>query len=122
MDNNPNLTDATLSLPAVQKKNQQNSLNANTAPDNGASGTTAAQPINPTQPAREVSVPSENVSADSSTLVAEDVDLIEKEWVERAKEIVHKTKDNPYLQNRALTQLKVDYVKKRYNKDVQMSE
>lgn len=50
--------------------------------------------------------------------IADDIDLIEKEWVEKAKEIVEKTKDNPYLQNKAISEIKSDYIKKRYNKDL----
>lgn len=58
----------------------------------------------------------------SSPAIADDADLIEKEWVEKAKEIVDKTRDNPYLQNKAISEMKADYIKKRYNKDVTKSE
>lgn len=54
--------------------------------------------------------------------IADDIDLIEKEWVEKAKEIVEKTKDNPYLQNKAMSEFKADYIKKRYSKDLIVSE
>lgn len=47
---------------------------------------------------------------------AQDNDLIEKEWVEKAKQIVEHTRDNPYEQQRALAEMKADYMKKRYNK------
>ena len=53
---------------------------------------------------------------------AEDSDLIEKEWVERAKEIVEHTRDNPYEQQKALSLMKADYMKKRYNRDIKVSE
>lgn len=49
---------------------------------------------------------------------AADSDLIEKEWVERAKQIVEHTKDDPHEQQRAVSQMKADYLKKRYNKDI----
>ncbi len=61
-------------------------------------------------------------SISNSPMIADDVDLIEKEWVEKAKEIVNKTKDNPYLQNKAISEIKTDYIKKRYNKDLSKSE
>lgn len=48
---------------------------------------------------------------------AGDSDLIEKEWVEKAKQIVEHTRDDPHEQQRALAQMKADYVKKRYNRD-----
>jgi hypothetical protein len=53
---------------------------------------------------------------------AEDTDLIEKEWVERAKQIVEHTREDPYEQQRALSQMKADYLKKRYNKDIKVSD
>lgn len=53
---------------------------------------------------------------------AEDSDLIEKEWVDRAKQIVEHTREDPYEQQRALSQMKADYLKKRYNKDIKISE
>lgn len=59
-----------------------------------------------------VSVPSE----------AADSDLIEKEWVERAKQIVDHTKNDPHEQQKALSRMKADYMKKRYNKDIKVSD
>lgn len=59
---------------------------------------------------------------DDSTLIADDTDLIEKEWVIRAKAVVEQTKTDPYLQNRELNKVKAEYIKKRYNKDVKVSE
>ena len=58
----------------------------------------------------------------SAHLTAEDADLIEKEWVEKAKEIVERTRHDPYLQNREITKMKADYMKKRYNKDIKVPE
>ena len=58
----------------------------------------------------------------NSPQIADDVDLIEKEWVEKAKEIVGKTKENPYLQNKAISEIKADYIQKRYNKNIAKSE
>lgn len=51
---------------------------------------------------------------------AEDSDLIEKEWVERAKQIVEHTREDPYEQQRALSEMKADYLKKRYGKDIKL--
>lgn len=53
---------------------------------------------------------------------ADDADLIEKEWVERAKAIVEKTRDDPHEQKREMSKYKADYVKKRYNKDLKVAE
>jgi hypothetical protein len=53
--------------------------------------------------------------------IADDVDLIEKEWVDKAKEIVDRTSHDPYLQNQEITKVKEDYLKKRYNKSIKLS-
>ncbi len=55
-------------------------------------------------------------------VIADDSDLIEKEWVQRAKQIVAATKDDPFKQNKELNRFKADYLKKRYNKDVKIEE
>ncbi|MBI1856856.1 hypothetical protein HY003_00450 [Candidatus Saccharibacteria bacterium] len=59
--------------------------------------------------------------ASSLPSVADDTNLIEKTWVIKAKEIVEKTKDNPYIQNQAMNIVKADYLKKRYGKDIKLS-
>jgi hypothetical protein len=64
--------------------------------------------------------PTPSVPSISTPPIADDVDLIEKEWVEKAKEIVNKTKDDPYAQNQEMTKIKADYLKKRYNKDIKL--
>ena len=53
-------------------------------------------------------------------MVAEDIDLIEKEWVKKAKDIVAMTLGDPYRQNQQISEMKVDYIKKRYNKDIKL--
>lgn len=54
--------------------------------------------------------------------IADDSDLIEKEWVEKAKMIVEHTKSDPRQQNKELSKVKSDYLKKRYNKDLRLAE
>jgi hypothetical protein len=54
--------------------------------------------------------------------VAADTDLIEKEWVIKAKQIVHHTKDDPYEQSRQLTIFKAAYIKQRYNRTIQLDD
>lgn len=53
---------------------------------------------------------------DDNPQIADDVDLIEKEWVDKAKELVGRTKSDPRQQNIALNKMKADYLKKRFNK------
>lgn len=54
--------------------------------------------------------------------IADDSDLIEKEWVIKAKEIVARTAHDPHLQNKEMTKFKADYLKKRYNKDINLGD
>ena len=54
--------------------------------------------------------------------IADDVDLIEKEWVLRAKDIVNKTRHDPHEQNKEMSKFKAEYIKKRYNKDLKISD
>jgi len=53
---------------------------------------------------------------------ADDVDLIEKSWVEKAKNIVSETMGNPHSQSVEITKMKADYIKKRYNKELKGNE
>ena len=54
--------------------------------------------------------------------IADDVDVLEKEWVEKAKEIVDNSKDDPHKQNKEVSVLKADYMKKRYGKDIKLAK
>lgn len=67
-----------------------------------------------------LSVPPVPVMTDA--MIADDADLIEKEWVERAKAIVAQTKDDPHRQNKEISKVKAVYLKKRYNKDLKVNE
>lgn len=53
---------------------------------------------------------------DASPAVAADDDLIEKEWVEKAKQVVAETRNDPHAQDAAVGRLQADYLKKRYGK------
>jgi len=53
---------------------------------------------------------------DDSPAIAGDDDLIEKEWVDKAKKIIALTRGNPYEQAKAIAALQADYLKKRYNR------
>ena len=83
---------------------------------------TLALPI-PTAPVPVIPVTDVSKATNSSTpSVADDSDLIEKEWVQKAKEIISKTQSNPYQQSKELSIFKADYMQKRYNKILKLSE
>jgi hypothetical protein len=58
----------------------------------------------------------------SAPAMADDGDLIEKEWVHKVKQVVHATAHDPYEQNRQFTKLKADYMQKRYGKSIKLDE
>lgn len=86
----------------------------------------AQQPSNdPVLAANPVPLTTNDVSSTTNSAapaIADDGDLIEKEWVVKAKQIVEQTRENPYRQSRAMTGLKADYLQKRYQKSVKLSE
>ncbi len=71
---------------------------------------TEVVPVGQTMPDSHALVPMPDEAADS--------DLIEKEWVLKAKQIVEKTAEDPFAQTEALSKMKAEYLKKRYNKDI----
>lgn len=76
----------------------------------------AAQPFLPA-PTPSASAPT---AQPGTPLVAADDDLIEKEWVDKAKKIIQETKSDPYAQEKEVSKLQADYVKKRYGKDIKL--
>jgi hypothetical protein len=59
---------------------------------------------------------------DDLPLVASDDDLIEKEWVDKAKKIIMQTKDDPYRREQEVSRLQADYLRKRYGRELGSSQ
>jgi hypothetical protein len=76
----------------------------------------------PALPAPVISVPSPasvtRTDDSGAPLVASDDDLIEKEWVDKAKSIIAATKDNPYKREQEINKLQIEYIRKRYGRTV----
>ena len=99
-----------------------------------ASSPAATAPVgNPLMPAMTLPVPSAplpliaqgsvvNTSSNANPAVADDADLIEKEWVQKAKDIIKQTQSDPHVQSKELNIFKADYMQKRYNKVLKLSE
>ncbi|HVA10727.1 MAG TPA: hypothetical protein VNG32_00995 [Candidatus Dormibacteraeota bacterium] len=56
-----------------------------------------------------------------TTSLDDDDDQIEKVWVDKAKQIVEHTREDPHKQSEELTVFKADYMKKRYGKTIKIS-
>lgn len=61
---------------------------------------------------------SQNTVTDDLPAVAGDDDLIEKEWVDKAKQIISATRDDPARREKEVGRLQADYLKKRYGKEL----
>jgi hypothetical protein len=61
-----------------------------------------------------------DAGSDASAMptVADDVDVIEKAWVNKAKQIIENTKDDPHAQEEEFEKLQIEYHKKRYGRDI----
>jgi hypothetical protein len=66
-------------------------------------------------PVTNLSLPGQPVI---TPVVADDNDVIEKEWVDKAKEIVSSTQGDPHAKSNQLSGLKKEYIHKRYGKDI----
>lgn len=66
--------------------------------------------------------PSVATVAQDDDLSADDVDVIEKEWVDKAKKIVSATKDDPHQQEKEVSKLQADYLMKRYGKQIKLTD
>ena len=87
-----------------------------TAASMAAAGVPVSQPVQPTAGSPTAQ------PATTSPVVAADADVIEKEWVDKAKKIIQETKDDPYGRTERVNDLQRDYLKKRYNKELETSE
>lgn len=93
------------------------------APQGGPSGQSAPMPdlsqIAGPVPAAVASAPPQPTV--SNPALAADVDVIEKEWVDKAEEVIAKTAGDPRAEEEAVEDLQIDYMKKRYGKDIKKS-
>lgn len=75
---------------------------------------------NPAPQASQIDV--QDTTQSATPPVVDDGDLIEKEWVSKAKQIVEKNRNDPYKQSEELTVFRADYMKKRYNKNIKLDK
>lgn len=86
-------------------------------------GVSATPPFIPPLPvAQSVASLPQAVPTASMPQIADDLDLIEKEWVEKAKAIVEQTKHDPRIQSREMNRFKADYLSRRFNKELKLEE
>lgn len=88
----------------------------------GDPGAVQAVPIAPPLPtiAPEPTSHQQTTSTNTNPVAAADEDLIEKEWVEKAKKVIAETRHDPHLQEAEVSKLQADYLQKRYGKTVKL--
>lgn len=79
-------------------------------------------PLPATQPSTTSTQAAQPIKDDPGPAVAADEDLIEKEWVEKAKKVISDTKHDPYAQEQAVSRLQADYLHKRYGKVIKVPQ
>jgi hypothetical protein len=84
--------------------------------ENRPPATPAALPLPPTPLPSHMPQPKTDDSA--APTIASDDDLIEKEWVDKAKKIIADTQNDPYRREQEVSKLQVDYLRKRYGKEL----
>lgn len=78
----------------------------------------AQAPIMPSLPAPQKDLVAHVQDNSGNPITAADDDVIEKEWVQKAKKIISETRDDPYTQEHEISKLQADYIKKRYGKEI----
>jgi len=109
------------SVPLQGGERYEQTAEAGAAAADAASGIPLPPPLPPlAQP--PVAIPTTLAPTDDNPAIAGDEDVIEKEWVDKAKKILLETRDDPYGRTARVNELQKDYLKKRYNKDLGSSE
>ena len=75
-----------------------------------------ADPVSTPQPTVVQPVQDDTQSGVPAT--AADEDLIEKEWVDKIKQVIIETRDDPAERERAAARLQAEYLRKRYGKEL----
>ena len=78
-----------------------------------------ATPANPVPPAQPIPTPTLAIPFPADDI--EDPEFDEK-WINSAKEIVEKTRADPYMQSKELGKFKADYLQVRHNKNIKTAD
>lgn len=90
-------------------------------PEVGTAQAEVAQVAMPALPTPVIATPDPTVApANDSDApdAAGDDDLIEKEWVDKAKKIIADTRDDPYRREKEISRLQIEYIRKRYGREI----
>jgi hypothetical protein len=71
-----------------------------------------------TMPTFQPQISDDSSAQSANPISANDDDVIEKEWVDRAKQVLAQTREDPYQREKAIGELQRDYLMKRYGKEL----
>ncbi len=113
---NPELNDTAATAQTLEQKSPSGSTTS-AVPDTKnpkvAAQSVAAPPVTPADPAIPTiaaTAPDESSEEDFSAAI------------ERARQIIDRTKGDPYAQNREINELKVQFMKQQFNKDININK
>lgn len=106
----------TKGIEAYEKRSELNAVIG----DVGNAGTSTA--LQPLTDGSQGQITIGSTSLTGNPLIANDDDLIEKEWVDKAKKIIAETQNNPYKRDEEVGKLQVDYLKKRFGRELGVPE
>lgn len=126
-ESQPNLTQYETGVVQASPESMQNSGETNReVGDVRAEAVQSAMPTVPVLPEPILPTTSSDDSAtagdDSAAMLANDDDLIETEWVNRAKKILDETKDDPYKREYEISKLQIEYIRQRYGRIIGQTE
>lgn len=76
----------------------------------------ATPPATLSQDDNQISTPTNNSAS------THHADRIEKEWVDKAKNILAANREDPFKQKNEMSKIKAEYIQKRFNKTIKVSE
>ncbi len=72
----------------------------------------------PAVPTTVIPAPSQPQGSVNAPVTAADEDLIESEWVNRAKQIIRETEGDPHERERQISELRRTYIRERYGRQI----
>lgn len=118
IDRTPNTVDAKPNIEIGGSERYERSAEASAAiADIGLSTALPAPVITNDKSAATKDSPNTSVP-----ITASDDNLIEREWVDRAKKIVADTQNDPHQRENEVSKLQIDYIKKRYGRELGVAD
>jgi hypothetical protein len=123
----PAPSEAVIATEWPRERQQSQSIERGVAPPAAAiDDASAAAPAAPAPPMSlpppSAAPPAAAIDDASAAPPAADAEHIEQAWIDIAKRVVERTRDDPHAQNEALGKVKADYQKRRYNRSLEQAK